>query len=62
SNSTLHRLEKAGVFPGRRRLSTGIVSWIESEVEDWIIGRSTVNAETVQKVAPGSKRGRKPKA
>jgi len=61
SNSTLHRLEKAGIFPKRRRLSIGIVSWLESEVENWIVGRLAVSTETAQKVAPGAKRGRKPK-
>ena len=39
SRVTLWRLERAGDFPMRRRLSPGTVGWIEAEVEDWIMSR-----------------------
>lgn len=37
--STLWRLEKAGLFPKRRRISAGAVGWLKSEVDAWIASR-----------------------
>ena len=37
--STLWRLEKAGLFPKRRRISAGTVGWLKSEVDTWIASR-----------------------
>jgi prophage regulatory protein len=42
SYSTVHRLEKAGNFPARRKLSAGRVAWRLSEVQAWIDGRLCV--------------------
>lgn len=39
SRSSIRRLEDAGSFPSRRRLTPNGVGWIESEVEDWIESR-----------------------
>ena len=36
SRTTLWRLERAGQFPQRRRLSARCVAWLESEVLAWI--------------------------
>lgn len=36
SRSTIWRLEKAGKFPRRRRVSANVVAWLESEVTAWI--------------------------
>jgi prophage regulatory protein len=39
SRSTIWRLERAGQFPKRRRLSVNKVAWWEPEVEDWLQNR-----------------------
>jgi prophage regulatory protein len=39
SRSTIWRLEAAGRFPRRRRLSERSVGWILSEVEAWLGAR-----------------------
>ena len=39
SRTTIWRLERKGVFPLRRQLSSGAVGWIEAEVEAWIASR-----------------------
>lgn len=36
SRVSLWRLEQAGKFPQRRKLSTNRVAWLTEEVEDWI--------------------------
>jgi len=38
--TTCWRLEKAGQFPARVRLSVGRVGWLLSEVQDWIANRN----------------------
>lgn len=40
SNPHLHRLEKAGLFPKRIRLSPKTVGWLESEIIEWILDRA----------------------
>lgn len=40
SRSTIWRLEIAGQFPRRIRLSTNRVGWHQQEVEDWVASRS----------------------
>jgi len=59
--TTQWRLEKLGQFPARRQISAGLVGWVESEVDQWIEERATVTVGSAAPVAPGSKRGRKPK-
>ena len=36
SKETIRRMEAEGKFPKRRKLSTQIVGWFESEVEAWL--------------------------
>lgn len=62
SRTTLWRLEGAGNFPARRRLSVGAVGWLKSEVEAWIEARQSITADNCKPVAIYSRRGRKPKA
>jgi len=35
SRMTIYRLELAGRFPKRRRLSENSVAWLESDIEAW---------------------------
>ena len=44
SYSTIWRLERAGEFPARRRLSKGRVAWFAEEVERWVQERERVAA------------------
>jgi len=39
SSVTIYRLEKAGKFPSRIKLSPGAVGWRRSEVEAWLDAR-----------------------
>ena len=39
SRSTIWRLERDGLFPRRRVVSTKIIAWDETEIEDWIRSR-----------------------
>jgi prophage regulatory protein len=39
SRSTRWRLERAGLFPRRRRVSPGCSGWLESELAAWIAAR-----------------------
>lgn len=36
---TIYRLEKAGKFPSRIKLSPGAVGWRRSEIEAWLDAR-----------------------
>lgn len=40
SRSTIYRLEAAGAFPTRVKLSQGAVAWYENEVEEWMRTRA----------------------
>jgi predicted DNA-binding transcriptional regulator AlpA len=40
SRSTVWRMERAGQFPKRRRLSVNRVAWWEPEIEEWLRRRS----------------------
>lgn len=42
SRVTLWRLERAGDFPSRKRLSVGAVGWNLLEVEQWMCDRQNV--------------------
>lgn len=42
SRSTRWRLERNGMFPKRRRLSSQAVGWLASEVEEWLLTRNEV--------------------
>jgi prophage regulatory protein len=39
SRSTIWRLERRGVFPKHRRLSTNAVGWLEQEIDQWVRSR-----------------------
>ena len=39
SRGTIYRLERAGSFPLRRRLSTNSVAWLEHEITAWMESR-----------------------
>jgi len=39
SRMTIYRLELAGRFPKRRRLSENSVAWLESDIEAWANSR-----------------------
>lgn len=41
SKSTIYRLIKSSDFPQPKKLSVRAVAWIESEVDEWIEGRSS---------------------
>lgn len=42
SQTTAWRLEREGKFPKRRRLSSGAVGWLLSEIVEWAQNRETV--------------------
>jgi prophage regulatory protein len=39
SRMTIYRLELAGRFPKRRRLSENSVAWLESDIAEWADSR-----------------------
>jgi prophage regulatory protein len=39
SRSTIWRMERAGQFPKRRRLSVNKVAWYEPEIDEWLQNR-----------------------
>jgi prophage regulatory protein len=39
SRMTIYRLELAGKFPNRRRLSENSVAWLEADISEWIDSR-----------------------
>jgi prophage regulatory protein len=41
SRMTIHRLEKLGSFPMRRRIGRQAVGWIDAEINEWIASRPT---------------------
>lgn len=49
SKTTLWRLENAGDFPARKKLSVGAVGWSLLEVEEWISGRDIIVSGVTQK-------------
>jgi prophage regulatory protein len=42
SRSTRWRLERAGGFPRRRRVSPGTTGWLDSEIAAWVANRGLV--------------------
>ena len=47
SRTTLWRLENAGLFPARRKISLGAIGWLESEVLKWIAEREKVKEPVI---------------
>jgi predicted DNA-binding transcriptional regulator AlpA len=39
SRITIYRLELAGKFPKRRKLSENSVAWLEADISEWIDSR-----------------------
>ncbi len=48
SRSTLWRLERAGEFPARRKLSRQAVGWSEGEVRSWMARRAAAGPRAAQ--------------
>ena len=40
SRSTIYDMERIGAFPKKYKIGKRAVSWLESEVSDWILQRS----------------------
>ncbi|UPU37880.1 AlpA family phage regulatory protein [Geomonas paludis] len=53
SRTTQWRMEKAGRFPARVKLSSGAVGWHLAEVEAWVRGRERVQLGTRQREEMG---------
>lgn len=61
SLASIWRDEKAGTFPRRIKIGANAVGYRLSELYAWMNSLQTVTDENVKPVAPGSKRGRKPR-
>lgn len=46
SRTTRWRLEKAGKFPARRKISQNTVGWLSTEIEEWM--RSKIESPDVE--------------
>jgi len=55
------RDEQAGRVPHKVRLGENAVGWRLSEIMAWMESLQTVTPDNAKQVAPGAKRGRKPK-
>jgi len=44
SRMTIYRLERAGLFPARRKLGENSVGWIDEEIASWIDSRPSGGA------------------
>jgi prophage regulatory protein len=44
SRSTIERLERAGKFPHRRRVSARAVRWTAADIEKWLRGGGVAHA------------------
>ena len=61
SATSIWRRCKEGSFPAAVHVGPGCVAWHLSEIESWMNSLQAVTPATVMQVAPGSRRGRKPK-
>lgn len=61
SLASIWRDEKAGKFPPRIRIGENAVGYKLTSLLAWMDSREIVSSDNVKAVAPGSKRGRKPK-
>ena len=55
------RDERDGLAPRRIRIGANAVGWRLSALTAWLDSREVVSPENTKPVAPGAKRGRKPK-
>lgn len=42
SRSTIWRLERRGEFPRHRRIAPNAVAWLEAEINDWMLDKTSV--------------------
>ena len=61
SPASIWRDEQKGIFPSRVRLGENSVGWKSSDIQKWIANRERVTSANCTPVAPGAKRGRKPR-
>ena len=47
SRTTRWRLERAGLFPKRHKISPNAIAWLESTIQEWLRGRAE-NKEPAQ--------------
>ena len=45
SRSTIYGLMKAGSFPASRRAGRKSIGWLESEIDEWILGLPVADPE-----------------
>lgn len=45
SRATFWRLERRGEFPRRRKITSGTVAWVESEVTQWLARRAQIQKD-----------------
>lgn len=62
SLASIWRDQKAGTYPPSIRIGENAVGVRLSALMAWLDSRETVTAENVKPVAPGVRRGRKPRA
>ena len=62
SSATLHRRIKDGTVPSPLRLGPNSVGWKESSIQSVIDAFETITPGTEKPVAPGARKGRKPKS
>ncbi len=43
TQSTIYRMERQGIFPKKRQISSNTVGWLLSEIEEFIDSRETVS-------------------
>lgn len=48
SSVTIWRMEQRGELPKRRKISTGTVGWLESDIQEWLESRPFVNTTTAE--------------
>jgi prophage regulatory protein len=55
SRMTIYRLELAGRFPKRRRLSENSVAWLESDIAEWADSRPIARLRAVPNATAASR-------
>jgi len=61
SAASIHRGIMNGTFPAKIRLGENSVGWRLSSILKWVEEREVVTVDNCKQVAPGAKRGRKPR-
>lgn len=49
STVTLWRMQKRGELPPKRQISSGVVGWLYSDLEEWLKDRPLANNEEILK-------------